>query len=141
MPRMSQFMVGIRRSVRAIGFGIALILLQSVATAEHLSAAAAAAAGAPLDGPLGFLHICTARGLSLSPNGDAPNSPQDTFGQSCALCAMHYAIGSAVLPDIFAFPTPPFFDEGEVIVGKTVYFTSFPWRHIYARGPPVPSFV
>jgi hypothetical protein len=141
MLRMSGGIVGIRRSVRAAGLGIALILLQSLATAEHLSAAAAAAAGAPLDGPLGFLSICTARGLSLSPNGDAPNSSQDTMGHSCALCAMYCAVGSAVLPDIFALLTPPSFDGGEVIVCKTTLVGSLHWRHIYARGPPKTSFV
>jgi hypothetical protein len=138
---MSGVIVGIRRSVRAAVFGIGLILLQSVATAEHLSAAAAAAAGAPPDGPLGFLNICTAGGLSLSPNGDKPNSPQDTFGRSCALCAMSCAVGSVVLSDLFAFPAPSSFDDGKAIVRKATHVASPIWRQIYARGPPVVSFV
>jgi hypothetical protein len=127
--------------VRAAVFGIGLILLQSLATAEHLSAAAAAAAGAPQDGPLGFLGLCTAGGLGTGSQSESPNSSQDTFSHGCALCAMYCAVGSAVLADISAFPFPPSFEEGKVTVGKAVNVASFLWRHIYARGPPVTSFV
>ncbi|MEJ2228984.1 MAG: hypothetical protein P8Y67_12280 [Alphaproteobacteria bacterium] len=141
MPRMSQFMMDIRRGVLAAWFGILLMLLQSLAAAEHLSAMAAAAAGAPLDGPLGFLGLCTASGLTPVSQSDTPNSPQAPMSYSCALCAMDCTVGSAVLPDVFVFPVPPHFDENVPALGETTHIASFLWRHIFARGPPETSFV
>lgn len=136
MPGMLPFTARLRHNRLAAWIGSVLLLVYVLGGAEHMSAAAAAIAGARLDGPLGFLHICTAHGVADLPAERLPGTAGDDTAHACALCAMHCMAGAATaqMPPVFLHPEPLAGQEPPVRVVVWLPIPSVRYGGI--RGPP-----
>ena len=136
----------LRRSRTSAFASLFAMLFQILFAVEHASAMAVAAAQGGADGaPLGFLDICTARGLLRIPapagtSNDEQPAPRSGGGESCAVCGTAAVSGATHAPTVSVIVTPPHFNMVAITPppGELPHSIGFK-RSGSTRGPPAIS--
>ncbi len=131
----------LRRSLPAVRLAVALLVMQTLAAADHLSALAAVAGGGPLGGRLGIFGLCTPLPAS-GVRGDGERSvPANGSVQACPVCSMASASGNAICAEADPLPLPSGIIAADHSSDWEDSHASAPsHRFGVVRGPPVPVF-
>lgn len=137
----------LRRSRTSAFTALAAMLFQLLFAMEHASAMAVAAAKGGADGtPMGFLEICTARGLLRIPAPvgtglDEQPAPRTNTGESCAVCGTAAVSGATDAPTISPIVTTTHLQTVAITSPATTTQLSSGFRRSgTTRGPPSTSF-
>ncbi len=126
----------------AVRLAVALLVVQTLVAADHLSALAAVAGGVPYGDRLGIFGLCTPLPASDVRGKGERSIPANGAAQTCPVCSMASASGNAICTAADPLPVPS---------GIITAHHASDWEDSHAsppshrfgvvRGPPVPVFV
>jgi hypothetical protein len=132
----------VRRSLPVAWLGIALLAVQALATADHLSALAALAGGGVPGGRLGILGLCSPVPPSGMRTDGGQSAPRRGSAAACPVCSAASASGNAICGEAAPLVVPSWIAAGDhIFVWLDSHVSAPVLRFGAVRGPPVPIVV